>query len=51
MKRKNRQLGMDRDIARRDFLNGISISAAVQLRHDPKPAKPVEVTDMQGAQV
>ena len=49
MKRKNRQLGMDRDITRRDFLNGISLSATVQLRQNN--SETFAVTDMPGAQV
>ena len=35
MKRKNRQLGMDRDITRRDFLNGTSIAIGGSLLATP----------------
>ena len=35
MKRKNRQLGMDRDITRRDFLNGTSIAVGGSLLATP----------------
>ncbi len=35
MKRRNRQLGMDRDITRRDFLNGSSIALGGSLLATP----------------
>ena len=35
MKRKNRQLGMDRDITRRDFLSGSSIAVGGSLLGSP----------------
>ncbi len=35
MKRRNRQLGMDRDITRRDFLNGSSIALGGALLATP----------------
>ncbi|HAT28606.1 MAG TPA: hypothetical protein DCS89_16435, partial [Gammaproteobacteria bacterium] len=31
MKKTDRQLGMDRDISRRDFLNGISVTVGASL--------------------
>ena len=37
MKKQDRQLGMDRDISRRDFLNGVSVAVGASLLASPLP--------------
>ena len=51
MKRKDRQLGMDRDITRRDFLNGTSIAIGGSLLATPLSQALAELGTYQSAQM
>jgi spermidine dehydrogenase len=48
MKRTDRQLGMDRDISRRDFLNGVSIAVGAALLPGTATAQDVGAQDVPG---
>lgn len=48
MKRSDRELGMDRDISRRDFLNGASVAIGASLLPDMASAQDVGAQDLPG---
>ena len=49
MKKSDRLLGMDRDISRRDFLNGVSVAVGASVLPGTTSAQDVGAQDVPGA--